>query len=86
MSIKNRKQGKFHLEEEKRVISYEEFKEIQMMRDRTEGEYQNPQLNEIAEGVAQYINKWDSQREKFFRYRIASHLSEERKEGQRQNT
>lgn len=34
IGIKNKKQGRFHLEEEKRVISYEEFKEIQMMRDK----------------------------------------------------
>lgn len=59
------------------MISYEEFKEIQLMN----GEYQNEQLNIIARAVTKELKDWDYKKEKFARHRIVSYLSEERKEG-----
>lgn len=83
-ALKAKKLGLFYLQEEKRVISFEEFREIQQMSsDAAQKEYQNEQLNHIARAVSKEMHDWDFKKEKFIRHRISCFLSEERKEGQR---
>jgi hypothetical protein len=81
-ALKNKKLGLFYLQEEKRVISFEEFKEIQQMTSDA-NEYQNEYLNMVARSLGREMQEWDFKKEKFIRHRIACFLSEERKEGQR---
>lgn len=56
------------------------------MGEDIENEYQNEQLNVVAKGIKKEMIEWDYKKESFIRHRIACYISEERKEGQRQNT
>ncbi len=40
----------------------------------------------IVQGINKEIKEWDYKKEKFIRHRIMCYLSEDKKEGQRQNT
>ena len=50
-------------------------------------EYQNRDLNEVAEGIEKAVQRWDFKKEKFNRYRLCAFMSEDKKESSvRQNT
>ena len=96
--MKQKKVARFHLGEEKRVISFEEYKEIHQMQEGAWTEqsaeemprytdYQNKDLNLIAEAIEKVVQRWDFKKEKFSRYRLCAFMSEERKDASvRQNT
>jgi hypothetical protein len=63
-AIKKSAGARFHLEGMPRQISFEEFKEIQLMDDgNIENEYQNENLNVVAKGVMKEMSEWDYKKE-----------------------
>ena len=49
-------------------------------------DYLSAEMVKIADASTKTIQGWDKRKEEFTRRRLIAHLSEERKEGQRQNT
>lgn len=70
-----------YINKEIRQLTFEDYQELETHHD-----YLNDEIRRIASKVTKTVNEWDRRKEEFLRRRILCFLSEEKKEGNRQNT